>query len=428
MIFGLPKYGKDVGFRRLLAYCDVERIDLARIGRSAIVVTGSNGKGSTARFVYECLRANVERVGCFTSPHLFAINERFEISGVEIDGATLASYSNRVLAFHATLQRQNDGLGAFEALFLIALSWFHDCEVDCTVWEAGIGGRYDPVRVLRSPIAALTSIDLEHTELLGATRQLIAFDKLDATRPGSRTFVSAAVDAQLAPDLEAYGRVTDRSLAFIRAAAVADVVHDRDRTRYRLSLPDRADCLNVAIPLAGMHQVHNSVTALHVIDAFLARWDTEATLRALERIRWPGRLERIHHDPEIWIDVGHTPEAITRVTETLTSLFDARELLVVFGVSDNKAIAEIARIVRSHFPHVLVTRAYKHGSDPERLSEEFAPSQLAGVTRTIEEAVARSQSIAAARGWKIAVIGGLFLSIEFAQVIRGGDPRTLDFF
>lgn len=427
-MFGLPKYGKGIGFRRLLEYCNETGIDLDAHGRNAITITGSNGKGSTARFVYECLRANRERVGCFISPHLYALNERFEISGTRVNATELREYVARVVAFHEQLLRRGDALGAFEALFLIALTWFHDRNVSCAVWEAGIGGRYDPVRVLRSPISALTSVDLEHTELLGATRQLIAFDKLDTTRAGGTTFVSPAVDEDLAPELEAFARVTDRTLSFVSRDAITNLARDSNGIRYMLALPNSSGGIDVTIPLLGMHQVHNSATALHVAGAFLGTWDRDAALRAIAQIQVPGRLEKIANDPEMWIDVGHTPEALAQTCATLTEMFDSDELLIVFGVSANKAVTEIASIVQRNFKHVLVTQAYKLGSDANQLTQLFEPSQIAGVSPRIEDAVERARTLARTHGWKVAVIGGLFLSIEFAHAMRGGDPRQLEFF
>lgn len=427
-MFGLPKFGNGIGFRRLLEYCDQAGIDLDTIGRSSIVITGSNGKGSTARFLYECLRAHGERVGCFISPHLFSVNERFEIAGMRIDDAALQAYTGRVLAFHEALQRRNDALGAFEALFLIALSWFHDRGVDQVVWEAGIGGRYDPVRVLRSPLSVLTSVDLEHTELLGATRQLIAFEKLDVTRPGGRTFISSAVGHELAPDLEAFATLTSRTLTFIPRDAVDGVTRDGHQMRYRLILPHRPEPVLVTIPLPGIHQVQNSAAAIHVAGEVLGTRDLRDAINAIERMKWPGRMEKISDDPEIWIDVGHTPEAVLRTCATLVEMFDPGELLLVFGVSEDKRVREIAAIVQRHFRNVLLTRAYKNGADPSRFVEAFEPAQVAGVSSHIEDAIERARSLASLHGWKIAVIGGLFLAVEFAHAFRGGDPRALELF
>lgn len=422
-MFGLPKSGEGIGFRRLLEFCDRQQIDLEALGRTSIVITGSNGKGSTARFLYECLRGSVERIGLFTSPHLWDVRERFEVSGTRIDDATLDGYVRRIRSCI-------DGLGAFELLFLVAVSWFHDRGVTCAVWEAGIGGRYDPVRVLRSPLSALTSVDLEHTELLGATKQLIAFDKLDVTRPFGRTFVSPAVDSALEPELEAFARVTDRSLTFVsREAAIADVRNDRESMRYTMAVPGRRERLEVTIPLLGMHQVHNSATAIHLASAHHPGWNPEAGLEAWRRMEWHGRLEKIAENPETWIDVGHTPEAVERACETLESLFDPAELLVVFGVSANKSVAGIASIINRRFRRVILTRAYKGGFDARRLAaEHFDPSRIAGVTGTVEDAVELSRSLAGRHGLPIAVLGGLFLAIEFAHAWRGEDPRTLDFF
>ncbi len=430
-MFGLPKHTPKIGFRRILTFCDEEQIDIEAIGKSSIVVTGSNGKGSTSRFAYACLQTAMDRVGCFTSPHLWELNERFEISGQRIDDASLREYIRRILEFNEKLRHHDDCLGAFELLFLVALLWFKDRSVQCAVWEAGIGGRYDPVRVLRCPMSALASVDLEHTDILGTTRQLIAYDKLDAVRALGHTFISPAVDASMTGDLEAYAAVTGQTLTFVtRAAAIADISSDAAGVRYTMSVPGHTQRVQAVIPLLGVHQVHNSATAVHVVNAYLnTNWDLSDGVDAMADVQWTGRLERISDHPETWVDVGHTPEAVEVVSRTLESMLPAAQWLIVFGVSANKRVRDISEIIRLRFPNVILTQTYKGGCDASLLaSEYFEPSTVIGVTHTIEEAVALSRSVALERGLKIAVIGGLFLSVEFTHALRGNDPKSLEFF
>jgi dihydrofolate synthase/folylpolyglutamate synthase len=256
-MFGLAKYGNGICFKRLLTFCRQHDIDIEAIGRDSVVITGSNGKGSTARFLYACLQTRIERVGCFTSPHLVHLRERFEISGACINDQELERYIGVVLAFNDELNRGGDYLGGFELLFLVALLWFRDNDVTCVVWEAGIGGRYDPVRVLRSPLSALTSIDLEHTELLGPTKQLIAFDKLDVTRPHGETIVSPGVGGDLADDLKAFAEVTGRTLSIISPLSIADIEIRVDSMSYSMVLPSSSERFVIQVPLLGLHQLYN---------------------------------------------------------------------------------------------------------------------------------------------------------------------------
>ena len=100
-----------------------------------------------------------------------------------IPQADFERHAETVLAFNRSLP-EGDKIGSFEFLFLLAILWFQQEKPDAIVWEAGIGGRYDPVRSVCASVSVLTSIELEHTELLGATEELIAYDKSDVVAPG----------------------------------------------------------------------------------------------------------------------------------------------------------------------------------------------------------------------------------------------------
>ena len=173
-MFDLPKYGDGVCLARLADLLDVLGIDRARLQRISVVVTGSNGKGSTAAFCAGIGRAYGLRTGLFTSPHLFRFNERFQIDGAAIGDDDLARLKPRVETAIAEIsQRRGEKFGAFEALFALACLHFQESECDFSVFEAGIGGRYDPVRLVGARETCVTSVDYEHVELLGNTLELI---------------------------------------------------------------------------------------------------------------------------------------------------------------------------------------------------------------------------------------------------------------
>ena len=154
-MYGLPKFGDGIGFKRLELFYEAQNVDMATLSRRSILVTGSNGKGSTARFIAGALSGAGKRVGCFTSPHLFDVRERFLIGEARIPEATFKAYAETVLAFNASLP-DGDRMGGFEFLFLIAILWFEREAPDAIVWEAGIGGRYDPVRTVRANVSIST--------------------------------------------------------------------------------------------------------------------------------------------------------------------------------------------------------------------------------------------------------------------------------
>ena len=161
-----PKFGDGPGLQRCAAVAERLEIDLAGFGARGAVIVGSNGKGSTAAMCASVLRQTGENVGLFTSPHLFVLNERFRIGDDDISDEDLGCHWERVGAAieEAGVARE---IGGFEFLFLIAADWFAARLCAYTVWEAGIGGRLDPVKLIEAQHVALTALDLEHTALLG---------------------------------------------------------------------------------------------------------------------------------------------------------------------------------------------------------------------------------------------------------------------
>ncbi|MBK9748803.1 MAG: hypothetical protein IPO91_18775 [Chloroflexi bacterium] len=436
-MFGLPKQGNGIGFHRMTRCFAELGIPQDYFALRSIVVTGSNGKGSTSRFIYSLLQQKFSRVGCFTSPHLIDVTERFEINGIKISYDEFEKYKNRVLEFNSRISNDGDFIGAFELFFLVAVQYFHEHSVESVVWEVGIGGRYDPTRMLLAEVVALTSLDLEHTELLGVTKELIAYDKLDVVRPRGIAIVSLSVETALNERLRAYAHVSDRTIHLlsetcsilspvVKAGRQYFTIHELDNGNHQL---DR----EFSIPLIGLHQAENALTSIETVNVFLTRHDKSLTdiqiQTAFSQTSWPGRLEQISIDPSIWIDVGHTPDALRRVIHQILQLYPRAELLVVYGVSYNKNISEITRLIEANFDAIVLTRAYKNGTDVERLAEYIQDKQkVKAAFDRLEDAVSYAIAEGARKGKIVIVLGGLFLAVEFKHAFNGENPQTLQFF
>ena len=158
-MFDLPKYGDGLCLARMAELLNALDIDRARLQRISVVVTGSNGKGSTAAMCASIGRAYGLRTGLFTSPHLYRFNERIQVDGVEIGDDAFARLKLQVEAAVADVsKRLGEKFGAFEALFALACLHFQESECDFAVFEAGIGGRYDPVRLVGAHETCVTSV------------------------------------------------------------------------------------------------------------------------------------------------------------------------------------------------------------------------------------------------------------------------------
>lgn len=438
-MFDLPKYGDGVCLARMAALLDALEIDRARLQRVSVVVTGSNGKGSTAAMCAQIGRAYGLRTGLFTSPHLVRFNERIQVDGVEIEDEIFASLQRRIeAAITGVSKRLGQQFGAFEALFALACLHFQESECDHAVFEAGIGGRYDPVRLVGAHQTCVTSVDYEHVELLGNTLELIASDKSDACAAGG-SIVYGENCRELRAHLVEYNRWRGCTSLFVRDDIRIDneaTAASGQRFDFRFRHHDFRD---VEVSLPGAFQTSNSAIAMALFLLWLQREPSrktpdqiEAAIRAgLREARWPGRLEIIKSDPLTVIDVGHTPDGIRQSLASLTAIHGADDWILVTGASRDKRADEIVGALAPSFDTIICTTAHHKGAEAEAIAAAATRANPAADIRTaatIEDAVRIAQELAKARRRRIYVAGGLFLAIEYATVAKGGRAEDLAFF
>jgi dihydrofolate synthase/folylpolyglutamate synthase len=438
-MFDLPKYGDGVCLARLAALLDTLSIDRARLQRHSVVVTGSNGKGSTAAMCAAIGRAHGLRTGLFTSPHLYRFNERIQVDGVEINDRALARLRRTVEAGIADVSKRNgEKFGAFEALFALACLHFQEAGCNFTVFEAGIGGRYDPVRLVGARAICVTSIDYEHVELLGHSLELIASDKSDACAAGG-TIVYGENCRALRPHLTEFNRGPGRTSLFV--GEEIGIGNDGQSTsaqhldyRFGDHSFDR-----IELNLAGAFQLNNAAIAITLFLLWLqggrpqrAAGEVEAAIRnGLRNVRWPGRLEIIRHDPLTVIDVGHTPDGIRQSVASLSSIHGPDRWILVTGASRDKRAEEIVGALAPSFETIICTSAHHKGADPQAIAAAARrgnPDASIHVAATMADAVSLSQEMARTQARRVYVAGGLFLAIEYAAVASGGRAEDLAFF
>jgi dihydrofolate synthase/folylpolyglutamate synthase len=449
----LPKFGAGPGLHRVSALLAALDLDgwLARTPR--IAITGTNGKGSTARFGSEILRRAGRRTGLFTSPHLYDFTERFEVDGEPVPDAALRAAAGRVLtavAGHETAH-PDDTVGAFEAFFLLAVAVFADLGVDALVLEAGIGGRFDPVRVARAPLAAVVSVDLDHQQLLGDTLLDIALNKVEIAAPGGVVVLGETLAPYL-PQLRTHVRLLGAEAIPLDAVApiaappspgttkcmITEQGIPRDHAILRAGriTVDGQEIDGVRIGLPGAHQWTNfriaAVLARRLLGPAVTPAEFASAVReAAARTTWPGRLEQVHTDPDVTIDVGHSPAAIGAALAAYATTADPGRSLLVLGCSANKDVAGMVGLLAPSFPRILCTRAHHLGEAAARIAELAAvanPSARIETVERIEDAPSRALALCRAEHLSAYVAGGLFLAVEFTTALRGGTPSTLDFF
>jgi dihydrofolate synthase/folylpolyglutamate synthase len=435
-----PKFGSGPGLHRVRALAsDLLARPWAR-GLDALKVTGSNGKGSVAAVLEALLRELGLRTGLFTSPHLFAFEERLRVDGVPLDAPALdAAWDatrGRLEAWQAACP--DDGVGAFEALTVQALHAFERAGVGVLVAEAGIGGRHDPTRVIPGRVAALTSLDLEHTALLGATLREIACDKADLCPEGG-TLVTWVDDDEARMALG--GHCAARGVSLIDARRAGRILRASPTPEgQRLDLALGAETWrDVDLALRGPHQARNALLALWTAREWLRAArpslpaaDFEAAARrALAGVVWPLRFERIRRDPDVFADVGHTPDALRSLAAGVRHDLGGRRVLLLTGVSHDKDAQGILAALAPLAASAVATQAHHKGRAAHEIADLLRrqrPELEVEVEGDIAHAAERACTRAADEGAVVLIAGGLFLAAEAVHALRGGDPRALQFF
>ncbi|MFB6252071.1 MAG: dihydropteroate synthase [Halobellus sp.] len=321
-----PKLGIDTT-ARMLAHFDDPHLDV-----DCVQIAGSNGKGSTARMLDSVLRRAGVSVGLFTSPGLNDFREQVRVDGRQVPKSNVAEYTEEIGPCIDRLRADDDEPTHFEVLTAVALRHFSEMDVDVAVLEVGIGGRYDATSAVDPVASAVTSVSLEHTELLGETVEEIATDKAQVA-PADRPLVTgAAGDA-----LEAIRGVSD-AVSVGPSESDPDVVatetgmHSKVESTVTVEGSDWS--VEAKLPLLGSHQATNAGVA-----AALARQLTDvdaATIaEGLRAVTWPGRFEVMSTDPMTVLDGSHNPGATATLSDLL-GRYDYEDLYLVFGAMADK--------------------------------------------------------------------------------------------
>ncbi len=292
-----------------------------------IHLTGTNGKGSTARMITSLLMSQGLSVGTYTSPDLQGVNERMTWNDAPVSDDALAEALESVIGLEPLV----DGAPTrFEVLTAAAYRWFADVAVDVAVVEVGLGGRWDATNVADAAVAVVTNVSLDHAEILGPTLVDIAREKAGIVKAGS-TLVLGEDDADLAPVFRqaASGEVWERGQAFSCR---------RNRAAHGGRLVDLdtrgASYDDVYLPVHGAHQGDNAAVALAAAEAFFGGPLSEDVVHeAFGRLRIPGRMEVVSRHPLTILDGAHNPAGAAAAGATLAEEFQvAGERLLVLGM------------------------------------------------------------------------------------------------
>ncbi|HTN94123.1 MAG TPA: folylpolyglutamate synthase/dihydrofolate synthase family protein [Gallionella sp.] len=410
-------------------------------GFPVIVVGGTNGKGSVCALLESMLHASGYRVGCYTSPHLLRYNERVRIATMPLGDAELCASFERVEAArsgisaraveetsrggkreHATQQidRAADyspvSLTYFEFGTLAAMQCFIEHKVDVAILEVGLGGRLDAVNAFDNDCAVVASVDIDHTEYLGETREQIAFEKAGIFRGGK---VAICADADLPQAVADHARAIGAELWRI-GHEFGYAVHQgqwdyRSVAGSRNALPYPA--------LRGSYQLDNASAALAALDALKYRLpvNMEAVRRGLVEVRLAGRFQFVPGKPQMILDVAHNPHAARSLAQNLGGLPPCPHTWSVFSMLKDKDIAGVVSALDPHIDTWLVAGlTTPRGATAEELERVLVQCRVRGeirVRRSISDALSYACNAAGENDRIIAF--GSFYTVAEAMSAKG---------
>jgi dihydrofolate synthase/folylpolyglutamate synthase len=322
----------DLNLDRLIAVLD--RLDLRAPQSKVITVAGTNGKGSCVAMLESIYWHAGYAVGAFTSPHLWRFNERIRVNGADAEDGELAAIFEDLAAALGGVT-----LSYFEASFVAALWYFKRRAVEVAVLEVGMGGRLDATNTVDADCALIVSIDLDHREWLGETREAIGREKAGIVRGGKPVVIA--------------DRAVPRSvLAHAAAQRAVPYVIGRDFDvrraggRWRRSRDADSGAPLPLPPFGGEEQFDNAAACAAVVDSLNSALPVgDAALAAgIARAYLRGRLERHEVDGVQWIfDVGHNPAAAAGLETSLRGLPPARRTWVVFAAMRDKDLSGVVQ-------------------------------------------------------------------------------------
>ena len=375
----------------------------------AVLIAGTNGKGSVSSLIARIARSAGYEVGLYTSPHLEAPTERIRVGGHDIPAATLGE-----LLIHLEQTCHRLGLEKptyFEALTVAAFLYFDRRRVDLAVLEVGLGGRLDATNVCDPLLAVITAIGFDHQNVLGSTLEAIAGEKVRIARP-RRPLVAWTAPPEVAAVFAAYSREIGAALT----SATTEVKVEpqaRSPLTQRLRLTTARRRLEVETGLLGRHQETNLALALlaaeKLADAGFCRIDDASIVAGIAACTWPGRLEWQNDGQgrRVLIDAAHNPDGAAALSAYLAELAAPFDLL--FGALGDKDVAGMLPVLSRGAERVTLTRPPSpRAVDPRRWQNLVeAPAERVGLADDPEAALA--EALVNAAGRPLVICGSIYL-------------------
>ena len=353
---------------------------------TAIIVGGTNGKGSTIAFIDSIYGQSKYKVGRSTSPHLINYNERFAIDGVNVSDASIIEAFELIEA-----KREGILLTYFEFSTLATLIIFANEAIDLAILEVGLGGRLDSVNVVDCDVSVITNIAIDHTDYLGDTREAIGKEKAGIMRT-SKHCICGDQDPPIS--LLSYAKEIDSPLTLIKQGYKGE------------------------IGLEGIHQKLNAAVAIKAIEKLDDRFpvSSDMILKGVKKARIVARFEKIPvGDKTIVLDVAHNPESVKTLVNTLSE--SPMETVAIFSALADKNIDDMIGHASDTIKHwFLVPLSAERAIQMETLENKFSKSQVTTVCLNMDNAIEKALALINIK--RIVIFGSFYTIADAAKFLK----------
>ncbi len=431
-LFTTTDYEKQQRLRYNVSTFDLDRMHALLKGLGdphkklkCVHIAGTKGKGSTATMLAKMMEANGYKVGLYTSPHVTTLHERIVINSTMIARKELHDLVNRIQPVTEKLRKDGVEPTFFEIFTAIAFLYFTDNKVDLAVIETGLGGRLDSTNVVTPEVVGITSISMDHMNLLGNSLDSIAKEKAGIIKKGIPV-VTVPQDPAAMKVLKKHA--TNVKAPFIVTGKDVDFSYRFESSREHG--PHTRICLttpssrfeHLRVPLPGEHQAINCGLALAMLDRLKSQGytiDDQKAVTGLHTVSMPGRMEMVFNDPRILVDAAHNAASIRALIAAIGQHVPYDSLIFIFGCNSDKDVRGMLTELQYGADKVIFTRSNSPKAVlPMDLAEMYTDicGKMCQTALSLREAVRIAKS-AVTREDLICITGSFYLVGQAKEMV-----------
>ena len=415
------KFGIRPGLIRINELLD--RLDNPQNKLKTVHIGGTNGKGSTTTFLRCLLEEQGLTVGTFTSPYIESFNERVAINGQPIPDEDLVELVKKIKPIVDEMDTVEELKNAveFEILTAIMFQYFLEKEVDIVLVEVGLGGRYDCTNVITPLASAITTIGLDHVDILGDSIEEIASQKAGIIKENVPVVIGKVEEAALKVIKEEATNLNSPVFQYGEEFTSKYIQPDESWGEIFNFRSQELDLSHLKISLLGKHQVDNASVAIELYSIVSKSLGLPVTgkdiQKGLKKAFWPGRMEKISDEPLIVLDGAHNDHAMQVLVQNLKTEFKGQHIHTIFGALSTKDIASMIKDLKT-VPNLdlkVTTFDYPKAFTKEQYEElglNAYNSWQAALAETLEELTGDDL---------VLVTGSLYFISQVRETLLGGN-------